>query len=113
MSQPPLPPPPPWPPVQLASGYPQWPPPRRRQFVWWEALVGLVAPFGASVLLYVAGGYVVAFYGLPVLLLVALVAAGVQRRFTLLAFLFVGAALLVVALLTWFVLFVVFNPKVL
>jgi hypothetical protein len=81
--------------------------------VWWEALAGLVAPFGASVVLYLIGGWAFAFYAVPLLMLVALVVAGVQRRFTLLASLFVGAGLMVVALLAWFVIFVLFNPKVL
>lgn len=111
MSQPPLPPPPPWPPAPAL--YPPWPPPRRRQFVWWEALAGVVAPFAASLVLFLAGGFGLAFYGVPLLLVAGLVVAGVQRRFTLLACLCAGAVLMVVALLTWFVIFVLFNPRVL
>jgi hypothetical protein len=52
-----LPPPPP-PPL-----YPQWPPapPKQRRFVWWEALIGLVAPAIGGLLLCEAVALVALF----------------------------------------------------
>jgi hypothetical protein len=111
----PPPPPPPWQPVSQAPGYPVWPPaePRRRRFVWWEAFVGLASPFVASVVLYLAGGFVAVFDALPFLFVAGLVASGVLRRWTLLASIIAGSVLMVGGLLVWFTLFVLLDPRIL
>jgi hypothetical protein len=89
-----LPPPPP-PPL-----YPQWPPvqPKQRRFVWWEALVGLVAPAIVGLLLYEVVGFTNAVTCLIVAAAATAIVAGIKRRFTLMVAVLVGLVLFAVAL---------------
>jgi hypothetical protein len=80
--------------------YPPWPAPapKRRRFVWWEALPGVVAPTLLGLLLWDTVGFGLALGAMLVLTVTVCVAAAVKGRWTLLVAVITGLILMVAGL---------------